>query len=63
MNSLARNLRAARTESRKSHERLMAAIDGAEQFGRSFQDDDLSDMYQDGLEYWRSKLGADQAAH
>lgn len=60
MNSLARNLRAARTEARKNQERLMAAIDGAERF---FETDDLNDMYRDGLEYWRGKLGADRAAH
>jgi hypothetical protein len=59
MNSLASNLRAARTEARKNHERLMTAIEGE----RFFEDDDLSDLYQDGLEYWRAKLGADTAAH
>jgi hypothetical protein len=59
MNSLASNLRAARTEASKNHERLMAAIEGE----RFFEDDDLNDLYQDGLEYWRAKLGADTAAH
>jgi hypothetical protein len=63
MNALASNLRAARTEARKNHERLMAAIDDGESFDRVFGSDDLNDMYQDGLEYWRSKLGADAAAH
>jgi hypothetical protein len=60
MNALATNLRAARTEARKNQERLMAAIDGADRF---FETDDLDDMYQDGLEYWRAKMGADAAAH
>jgi hypothetical protein len=59
MNAFAQNLRAARTEARRNHERLMAAIDDV----RCFESDDLSDMYQDGLEYWRAKLGADTAAH
>jgi hypothetical protein len=62
MNSLAKNLSAARTEARRNQERLMAAIDGAESLDRLFGSDDLDDMYQDGLEYWRAKLGADQAA-
>lgn len=60
MNALASNLRAARLESRKNQERLMAVIENDE---RWFESDDLSDMYQDGLEYWRAKLGADRAAH
>lgn len=60
MNALAANLRAARLESRRNQERLMAVIENDE---RWFESDDLSDMYQDGLEYWRSKLGADRAAH
>lgn len=60
MNSLATNLRAARIEARKNQERLMAVIESDE---RWFESDDLSDMYQDGLEYWRAKLGADRAAH
>jgi hypothetical protein len=60
MNAYAANLRAARTESLRNHERLMAAIDDDARF---FESDDLSDMYQDGLEYWRAKLGADRAAH
>lgn len=60
MNALAANLRAARIEARKNQERLMAVIENDE---RWFESDDLGDMYQDGLEYWRAKLGADRAAH